>query len=83
MIDVCLPTCGVRLWTTGEIKATQLVVDGGDGTNPRLQKPLLQMASDLPWHSLNVCDGDLKIVDTKKADRGLVFCGDNNVPIFV
>ena len=37
-IDVCLPSDGVRLWTKSEIEATQLVVDGGDVTNPRLQK---------------------------------------------
>ena len=82
-IDVCLPSDGVRLWKTSEIKATQLVVDGGDVTNPRLQKPVMQTEDDLPWHSLNVCDGDLKIVDTKNADRGLVFRGAKNVPIFV
>ena len=82
-IDVCLPSNDVRLWTTSEIKATQLFVDGGDASNPRLQKPVPKTEDDLPWHSLNVCDGNLKIVDTRKADRGLVFCGNKNVPIFV
>ena len=56
---------------------------GGDVTNPRLEKPVSQTEHDLPWHSLNVCHGDLKIVDTKDASRGLVFRGDKNVPIFL
>ena len=82
-IDICLPSDGVRLWTKTEIEATQLVVDGGDVTNPRLEKPVSQTEHDLPWHSLNVCHGDLKIVDTKNASRGLVCRGDKNVPIFL
>ena len=40
LIDVCLPKDGVRLWTSTEVKAIQLVVDGGDVGNPWLEKPV-------------------------------------------
>ena len=77
LIDVCLSTDGVRLWTPAEIKAIQLVVDGGDVGNPRLEKPVSQTEDDFPWHSLNISAGDLKI------NHGLVFHDYKKVPIFV
>ena len=82
-IDVPLPSAGVCLWTKTEIEAHHLVVVGGNVTNPRLEKPVPQKEDDLPWHSLNVCHGDIKIVDTENASRGLVFRGDQKVPIFL
>ena len=83
LIDVCLLQDGVRLWMSEEIKAIQLVVVGGDVGNPGLERPFPITEDELPWQCLIVCAGDLKIVDTENTDRGLVFCGEKQVPIFI
>ena len=82
-IDVNIPTAGVRLWSKSDLKSINLVVDGGDATNSRLEKPPPQGEDDLSWFSLDVCHGDLKVADTKDASRGLVFRGSQDVQTFL
>jgi len=68
----------IQCLSTDFIKNNIVVCDGGNDPKCALSPPL-----NVPWHCLQICNGDLWVADTVNPTIGLQYSHDDGSPIFV